>query len=85
MDGGAVAFVIAIIIIGIFLFIAFGLTGKRGHRFDTKEYQARFLSIENKLDRENAATFPLAIINCDKLLDRALIEMGVPGKTMVTV
>ncbi len=82
MDGGAVAFVIAIIIIGIFLFIAFGLTGKRGHRFDTKEYQARFLSIENKLDRENAATFPLAIINCDKLLDRALIEMGVPGKTM---
>ena len=37
---------------------------------------------ENKLNRENNATFPLTIINCDKLLDRALVEMGVPGKTM---
>ena len=82
MDGGVVTFIIAILIIGIFLFIAFGLTGKHGHKFDISEYQSRFLSIENKLNRDNTATFPLAIINCDKLLDRALIEMGIPGKTM---
>ena len=82
MDGGVVAFIIAILIIGVFLFIAFGLTGKRGHKFDINEYQSRFLAIENKLNRDNPATFPLTIINCDKLLDRALIEIGLPGKTM---
>jgi hypothetical protein len=82
MDGGVITFVIAILIIGVFLFIAFGLTGKRGHKFDMREYQARFLAIENKLNRENPATFETTIINCDKLLDRALIEMGIPGKTM---
>lgn len=82
MDGGVVTFIIAIIILGVFLFIAFALTGKRGHKFDIQEYQSKFLAIENKLNRENNATFPLTIINCDKLLDRALVEMGVPGKTM---
>ncbi len=82
MDGGVVTFIIATLILGVFLFIAFGLTGKRGHKFDTNEYQTRFLSIENKLNRDNPATFPMAIINCDKLLDRAMIEMGVIGKTM---
>ena len=82
MDGGVITFVIAILIIGVFLVIAFGLTGKRGHKFDMREYQARFLAIENKLNRENPATFETTIINCDKLLDRALIEMGIPGKTM---
>ena len=46
MDGGVITFVIAILIIGVFLFIAFGLTGKRGHKFDMREYQARFLAIE---------------------------------------
>lgn len=82
MDGGVVTFIIAIIIVAVLIFIAIGLTGKRGHRFNVEDYQARFLAIENKLNKDNAATFPLTIINSDKLLDKAMIEMGVPGKTM---
>lgn len=82
MDGGVVTFVIAIIIVAVFIFIAIGLTGKRGHKFNIEEYQTRFLTIENKLDKDNPATFPLTIINSDKLLDKAMIEMGIPGKTM---
>ncbi len=82
MDGGVVAFIVAIIIVAIFIFIAIGLTGKRGHKFNIEDYQARFLAIENKLNKENSATFALSIINGDKLLDKAMIEMGVPGKTM---
>lgn len=82
MDGGVVAFIVAIIIVAIFIFIAIGLTGKRGHKFNIEDYQARFLEIENKLNKENSATFALSIINGDKLLDKAMIEMGVPGKTM---
>ena len=82
MDGGVVTFIVAIIIVAIFIFIAIGLTGKRGHKFNVEDYQARFLAIENKLNKDNAATFALSIINGDKLLDKALIEMGIPGKTM---
>ena len=82
MDGGATTFIIAIIIVAVLVLIAISLTGKRSHKFSTEEYQTRFLSIENKLNKDNPATFALTIINGDKLLDKALIEMGIPGKTM---
>ena len=82
MDGGVVTFIIAVIIVAVFVFLAIALTGKRGHKFDVEDYQVRFLSIENKLNKDNSASFVLAIINGDKLLDRAMIEMGVPGRTM---
>ena len=82
MDGGVVTFIIAIIIVAIFVFLAIALTGKRGHRFNIEDYQVRFLAIENKLNKDNSASYVLAVINGDKLLDKALVEMGVPGKTM---
>ena len=82
MDGGVVTFILAIVIVAVFIFIAIGLTGKRGHKFNVEDYQSRFLAIENKLNKDNFATYALSVINSDKLLDKALIEMGVPGKTM---
>ena len=82
MDGGVIAFVISVIIVAMFVIVAMILTGKRAHKFNVEEYQTRFLRIENKLSEKNAATWPLTVINGDKLLDKALIEMGVPGKTM---
>ena len=82
MDGGVVTFIFAILIVAVLVFIAILLTGKRGHHFNVEAYQSRFLAIENKLSKENAATCPIVIIEADKLLDKALIEMGVPGKTM---
>ncbi len=82
MDGGVVTFIIAILIVAALVFIMILLTGKRGHHFNVEAYQSRFLTIENKLSKENPATFPIAIIEGDKLLDKALIEMSIPGKTM---
>ncbi len=82
MDGGVLAFVLAILIVGVLIFVAILLTGKRAYHFNVEQYQARMLAIENKLRKENPATYALAIINGDKLLDKALIEMGAPGKTM---
>ena len=58
------------------------LTGKRGHHFNKEAYQSRFLAIENKLNKENPATYMTTIIEADKLLDKALMEAGAPGKTM---
>lgn len=82
MSSGAVPFVIAVLIVAVFVFVAILLTGKHKYRFDIEAYQARFLAIENKLSRDNPATFMTTVIEADKLLDRALNEIGIPGKTM---
>lgn len=72
----------AILIVGIFVFIAISATGRLTHNFDVEEYQTRFLKIENSLTRENKLSYNVSVIEADKLLDRALMELGVPGKTM---
>ena len=82
MDGGVVTFIIAILIVAVFVFVAILLTGKRGYTFNKEAYQAKFLAIENKLSKDNPASFVTTIIEGDKLLDKAMIEMGIPGKTM---
>ena len=82
MDGGVVTFIIAVLIVAVLIFMAILLTGKRGHHYDKEAYQTKFLEIENRLKKENPASYAISVINCDKLLDKAMIEMGVPGKTM---
>ena len=82
MDGGVVTFIIAILIVAVLIFVAILLTGKRGYHFNVTQYQARFLAIENKLSADNPATYMTTIIEADKLLDKAMIEMGAVGKTM---
>ena len=82
MEGGPVIFIVAVLIVAVFLFIAIKLTGRRMHKFNVEEYQTRFLKIENHLNKDNPATFAMSIIDGDKLLDKALSEMGAPGKTM---
>ena len=82
MDGGVITFIVAILIVGILVFVAVLLTGKRSYHFDVEDYQARFLSIENKLKKDSPASFAVSVIEGDKLLDKALTEMGLPGKTM---
>lgn len=82
MDGGVITFILAILIVAVFIFVAILLTGKRVYHFDKESYQAKFLSIENKLSKENVSSYSMVIIEADKLLDKALHEMGVAGKTM---
>lgn len=82
MDGGVITFIIAVVIIAVLVLVAMALTRKRAHRFNVEEYQTRFLKIENRLSQDSPATWAVAIIDGDKLLDKALIEMGLPGKTM---
>lgn len=82
MNTSIIFLLIAIVIVGIMVFIAISITSKRRYSFDKEEYQTAWLRIENGLVRDNKASYPTAIIEADKLLDRALNEMGIPGKTM---
>lgn len=82
MDGGVITFILAILIVAVLVFVAILLTGKRGYTFNKQLYQTKFLEIENKLKQENPASYVTTVINADKLLDKAMMEMGIPGKTM---
>ncbi|MBR3236200.1 hypothetical protein IKF92_00755 [Candidatus Saccharibacteria bacterium] len=82
MDGGVVTFFLAVLIVAVLIFIAIVVTSKHGYVFNKEAYQTRFLEIENSLKKENPASFVTTIINCDKLLDKAMMEMGIAGKTM---
>lgn len=82
MDAGALTFIIAILVVGVLIFLTILLTGRRGHHFNIDYYQSHFLAIENKLRKENPASYSIVIVEADKLLDRAMNEAGFPGKTM---
>jgi hypothetical protein len=82
MDAEVVVFILAILIVAVLIFVAILLTGKRSYHFNVDFYQTKILTIENKLDPNNPATYMTTIIESDKLLDKALMEMGAPGKTM---
>lgn len=82
MDWSVIFFLLAILVVGILIFIAILITGKRGYHFNIEDYQIRFMRIENKLQKDNPVSFTTTIIEADKLLDKALMEMGTPGKTM---
>lgn len=82
MDGSLLTLLVAIVGVGILLLVMISLTKKRAYTFDKEDYQVSFLKIENSLQQGNEATYAMAIIQGDKLLDKALCEMGVQGRTM---
>lgn len=82
MEGGAGPFIIAILIVAVMIFVAMLITKKKQYRFNVEVYQTKFLKIENGLNKNNSATFMKTVIDGDKLLDKAMMEMGMPGKNM---
>ena len=82
MDKSLFTFLIGVVAVGILLLIMISLTKKRGPSFNKEDYQVAYLKIENSLKKENEASYAMSIIEGDKLLDKALCEMGVPGRTM---
>lgn len=74
--------VIAIIAVALLALIAMVLSGKRRHEFDKQAYQTRWLKIENGFDKDDRRSYNFSVLEADKLLDKALNEMGVPGKSM---
>jgi hypothetical protein len=82
MDKSLFTFLIGVVAVGILLLIAISLSKKRGPSFNKEDYQVAYLKIENSLKKENEASYAMSIIEGDKLLDKALCEMGVQGRTM---
>lgn len=71
--------VLLIATVGV-LFLVF--SGKNNTRLNVKKYQTQWLSIENSISRANESSWQVAIFNADKLVDQALREHRIKGKTM---
>ena len=82
MWSSVVFLAIAVVAVALLMLVAMVLSGKRAHIFDVEAYQTRWLKLENSLVKGQPLTYNMAVMQGDKLLDRALTEMGVPGKTM---
>ncbi len=82
MDRSLLTFLIGVVVVGILLLVMISLTKKRGPSFNKEDYQVAYLKIENSLKKENEASYAMTIIEGDKLLDKALCEMGIQGRTM---
>ena len=81
-DGELLVFASAVIVVGLAIFIAISMTRKSTVALDKELYQTDFLKIENTLTRENELSFNHVVVEADKLLDRAMLELKVQGKTM---
>lgn len=81
MDSSIILLFAIVIVVGAVLFALITL-GKKGGSLDVEKYRVKWLEIEQSVVRDNEATFHLAILNADKLVDQALRESGFRGETM---
>ncbi len=77
-----ILFFAAIFIIGGLLFVVISLTKSTPRTMDIEKYRSRWLSIETQLSRDDISSHTLCVLNADKLLDQALKDRGIAGKTM---
>jgi hypothetical protein len=81
MDANILLFFGAILIIaGLILIVIF--RGKSGGVLNVDKYRSEWMTIEQSLLRDSESSYHMAILNADKLLDRALKEQNFKGNTM---
>jgi hypothetical protein len=77
-----VFFCVAVILVGLLLFIVICLNKKGGKHLNVEYYRTQCLKYENQLRRDEPSTFPMAVLNADKLVEQAMREKGMKGQTM---
>lgn len=81
MDSAIILLFAIVLVIGAILFAVITL-GKRGGTLDVEKYRIRWLEIEQSIKKDDEASYHLAVLNADKLVDQALRERGFRGNTM---
>ncbi len=82
VDPGRMLLLVAILIVAVVGVVYLAFATKRRPILDQSKYQAHWLEIEHSVAKDNPASWQLAIMNADKLLDQALRERRFNGKTM---
>ncbi len=81
MENMLVFFLVGILVIGGLLIGIIALTRRTPKSLHKEKYQADWLTIESSIG-DGTGSWQLAVLNADKLLDRALKERGFKGQTM---
>jgi hypothetical protein len=82
MDVLLLIFFALILVFGIAVFVIVVSRGRATSFLDVDKYRSSWLSIEQKLNKDEPATYVVCIMEADKLLDHALKERGFKGGTM---
>lgn len=83
MDNTAGIFLlVAVLLVALVGVVYLVFSAKNGPKLNVEKYQAKWLAIENSVSRDSEPSWHLAILNADKLLDQALRERHIHGKTM---
>lgn len=82
MDNTILALFFGILLIGILLIVVISLSKRGSASLDVEKYRLQWLGIESQLKRDEPSSYHLAVLNADKLLDKALKERGYKGQTM---
>lgn len=80
-DNAPTFFLIGILVVAVLLFVVIVLTRRAPKRLDVQKYQSDWLAIQQSVTEESSS-WQLAVLNADKLLDRALKESNYKGQTM---
>lgn len=81
MDSAILFLFISVVAIGIVLIVIINLTKKPSHNLNKVQYQQQWLAIEQSVGSD-AGSMQFAVMQADKLLDKALRERGFAGETM---
>ena len=82
MDQSLIFFLGAVMFVGALLLIVVSFLKKGVNQLDVEKYRAKCLTIEHQLKKDEPSSYHLSVMNADKLLDQALRERGIRGKTM---
>lgn len=73
---------IAVLLLAVVGVVYLVFSSKGNTKLNVARFQTKWLEIENSVSRNNEASWQLAILNADKLLDQALRESRYNGTTM---
>lgn len=74
-------FLVGVLIVAVLFFVVIAITRRCPKSLNQEKYQSDWLAIEQSVTKE-PGSWQLAVMNADKLLDRALKERGFKGATM---
>lgn len=77
-----ISLVLPIVIISVILYVLIKFTGSRQCTLDKCTYQSAWLGITQAVDKSSPESMQIAIIKADKLVDKAMRDLGIDGSTM---
>lgn len=80
MDSGIIFLFVSVLVIAVALLVMVSLTKRLPQVLDKSIYQQQWLTIQQSV-KDDHGSMQLAILNADKLLDKALRQRGFAGET----